>query len=57
MKKIKFIDRGIDEQIEVDGENLGGVDHLTTRQLLEKLENKGIFSLEVVNFDEYSKNK
>lgn len=52
MKKIKLINRGLDEQLEIDGENIGGVDHLTIRQLLRKLEMHGIFELEVEGYDD-----
>lgn len=52
--EVTYIDKGHEERLLIDGEDVGRIDKLSTRQLLEKLKRHNVLILNVVSFDEYS---
>lgn len=57
MREITLVDRGVDEKLLVDGVDVGRVDKLSARQLLQKLHNNNVIELKTVSFDDYKRNE
>ena len=57
MKEVTWVNRGIDERLIIDNVDIGSIDHLEPRQLLDLLSKYSILTLKEMSFDEYKTSK